>query len=492
MTKAWRWVVLAAAGIAAYAAIAAWLAPHFTPVNDVRHGVRYDVAFDFPTRVAEGAVDEWRLLPALWGLVALLAWCCIRISTAVASGGRPGALIVAQLVVLAAGLLVTLTVSGDVYAYTIYGRLYGLYDVNPYLLGGPIADHGDATLRSCLAFYGNPPPGDNYGPLWTMLAGAIARIEATASLGVQVWTHRALAAIGAMAATAGILRIGRALPAGERLRNAALFAFHPLLIYEAAVGGHNDTLMVAAAIWAFALVDELPLFAGLLLGASIAVKYVSLLLVPFLAIRAWRRGAPGGAMCALVALAVPVLFFVPFWAGPATLYSLIGHGGIFDMSPLWLVNMPFFAAGTQNVPAFGGAIRLPLFGAASWPRLFELAASALVLAVATYSVIRYARTLRLENVWRSVTALLLSLPIIHPWYVTWLLPAAAGRSPWATYAWWFGILIFMRYALDAVAPAQAGPLFTPVLVVATLGFLLAPAVVALRDMRGRSTPREAA
>ena len=482
-TGFWRWIIVGAAGAIAYALYASWLAPHFTPVNDLKHHVDYQVALQLPARVAEGAFGEWLLLPALWALVGLLALVCIRAAQALAADGRTWLLFAGQAVLLAACMLVAVTVSGDVYAYVIYGRLYGIHDVNPYLLGAPVSDFGDAILRRCFAFYGDPPPGDNYGPLWTLLAGATARLEAGASLGAQVWSYRIVAALAALAATAGIVRLLKGVAPPERLRRCALFAFHPLVVYESAVGGHNDILMAAPAIWAFALLDELPLVAGLLLGASIAIKYVSLILVPFFAIRAARRGLSNGIVATLVACALPLLFFKPFWAGATTLYSLIGHGGIFDMSPLWLAAMPFFLAGTANAPALGGSVSLPLFGQPSWPRLFELVALLIVVGVLAVSARRYARTLHVDELWRAVTALLLSLPIIHPWYVVWLMPAAADRARWAVYAWWFGLLIFLRYGLDGVAPAQAGPLFTPALVVLTLVFLIVPAVLAFRDTR---------
>src|SRR5207237_4240397 len=138
-------------------------------------------------------------------LAAGLAIAGLQCAHAIAeSGARPRTLIAVQALLLAALLAVTVTFSGDVFAYVIYGRLYGLHGLNPYVLGSALPDLGDAVLRQCLAFYGNPPPGDNYGPLWTFVDGGIARLESGATLGVQVWTHRLIAAGAALAATAGL------------------------------------------------------------------------------------------------------------------------------------------------------------------------------------------------------------------------------------------------------------------------------------------------
>ena len=482
-----RWTILALAVIAAYAIASAALMPHLVEFNDIRHHVDFTVGILLPLHVVWQALGGWRLTLALWAFAAGLAIAGTQLVRALAaSGQRPWKLIAVQCFCLAALLAVSVTFSGDVYAYVIYGRLYGLHGLNPYLLGNAVSIQGDALLQQCLSFYGNPPPGDNYGPLWTLLAGAIARLETNLSLGAQVWTHRVLAAAAAAATAAGLLYAMRRLPPAESVRRAGAFALHPLVLYEAAVGGHNDLLMMAPAVWAFALVDELPLVAGLLLGASIAVKYVSVIVVPFLALRAAKRSPAVGALTVAIALALPALFFRPFWTGMETLYSLVGHGGVFAMSPQWLVNMPFFSNGMADRPAFGPSLVLPLFGQPSWPRVVQIAALAVFAVIAALSVAQYIRNgSSLANVWRTVAAFVLSLPIIHPWYVLWVTPAAADRGRrWSTFAWWLGVSAFLRYALDGVAPAEAGSAFTPMLVALTLVMLAGPLILTLRDTTG--------
>src|SRR5579863_2718180 len=419
------WVAIGVALIAAYAIASAAIARGVVEFNDVAHRVDFTVGIALPLRVVWQALGGWRLTVCLWALAIGLAFVGTQSVKSLGERARPQAIVALQVILLGALLAVSVTFSGDVYAYVIYGRLYALHGLNPYLLGSALQSQGDDVLRACLAFYGNPPPADNYGPLWTLLAGTISRLEAGASLGAQVWTQRIAAAVAAVAATAGLLRLMRGAGAAERAKRAAGFALHPLVLYEAAVGGHNDLLMVAPAIWAFALADELPLVAGLLLGASIAVKYVSLLLVPFLAVRAAKRGAPSALLSALIACALPLLFFQPFWSGAATLYSLIGHGGVLAMSPQWLIDIPIFASGVADRPALG-EFTLPLFGQPSWPRLVQLGALACLLIVLVWSVARYARRNNPGDIWRTVTASVLTLSVIHPWYALWLSPAAIG------------------------------------------------------------------
>jgi uncharacterized membrane protein len=272
----------------------------------------------------------------------------------------------------------------------------------------------------------------------------------------------------------------RRLADSERVKRAARFALHPLVLYETAVGGHNDMLMVAAAIWAFAVVDDLPLVAGLLLGASVAVKYVSIVLVPFLAIRAARRGVTGAVLSAVISIALPALLFRPFWNGIETVYSLIGHGGVLAMSPQWLADMPFFASGTADDPVLPGLV-LPLFGQLTWPRIVQLVSIAVFAGIALASIIRYARGRRLAEIWRTLTASVYSLSIIHPWYALWTQPSATAQGRWATFGWWLGVFVFLRYALDGIAPQELGAAYTPILASLTVVMLVAPAVLAVRD-----------
>lgn len=479
-----KWVVLAVLLALAYALAAGEIVPGLVDFDDVRHHVDFTVGIALPLHVAWQALGEWRLTLCLWALVAGLAVAATQIVRAMVIEGRtkPRTLLAIQALLLVALLAVTVTLSGDVYAYVIYGRLYGLLGLDPYLLGSPVNAGSDEILRQALAFYGNPPPADNYGPLWTLLAGAVSRIEAGWSLGAQVWSHRVLAAGTAVAASAGLFHAMRRLADDERVKRVARFALHPLVLYETAVGGHNDMLMVAAAIWAFALADDLPLVAGLLLGASIAVKYVSIVLLPFLVIRVARKGATSGVLCAVISIALPLLLFRPFWNGIETVYSLIGHGGVLAMSPQWLADMPFFASGTADAPVLPGLV-LPLFGQLTWPRIIQLAALAAFVAVALVSIVRYASGRRLAEIWRTLTAALYSLSIIHPWYGLWTSPAAVDDGRWGAFGWWLGIFVFLRYALDGTAPAELGAAYAPLLATLTAVMLVAPMILALRDTR---------
>lgn len=479
--KFWAWIGLAAIGAIALAVVGYVLSSHLVEFLDVRHQVDYRVGAALPIRVAWQPQDGWRLLLVVWTLVVWLAVCGWKAAQAAgAASVRPAAIIGAMLIIGFVLSLFPFTFSGDPYSYIIWGRLFALHGINPYLLFHPLDARGDDLLARCLAFYGNPPPPDDHGPLWTLIAGMFARLESSVGLGAQFWTFR-ISALAAMAvAVGGIAYRFRKLRESERAGRIAKFALHPLVLYESAVGGHDDTFMVALFVWALAVVDEYPLVAGLLLGAAIGVKYVAVLVLPFVLIRAASHSRLAPVLAAATAAIVVILCFKPFWVGAPTIYALIGHGGVLAMSLTWLVSAPFFAAGIADQPAFGGAVSLPFFGQAVWPRLIQSAFVLGFLGVAAYSIMRYAVERRAGLIWRTLTAFLWASPILHPWYLLWLSPAIASTGRWAVFAWWFCLLITLRYVLDAAGAPFA---IQAVMTVALLGVPIALALLAGRLVR---------
>lgn len=320
--------------------------------------------------------------------------------------------------------------SVDAYAYVAFGRLLGVHGLNPYahrLSGGSTI--GDPILAQIASLTGTPLPDENYGPLWTMLSAGLARLTRDGDLAVAIIAQRAAGACALVVAALGVHRLLHDVPAGERERRTALFALHPLALYETAAAGHNDMLMIAPAVWAFALVDGVPWAAGLLVGAAVAVKYVALVALPFVAIRAHRkRGFAGSVPCVALALAVPLSLFVPLWPGWQALGVLLNLGSTLIVSLQWLVDTWLPSLGERAV---GVAFAITFF--------FILA----------YSVWRYASDRCGDHVFRSWVALLWSSPLLNPWYVQWLLPAAAATGRWARYAWWFGLFVMLRYVEDA-------------------------------------------
>jgi hypothetical protein len=292
-----------------------------------------------------------------------------------------------------------------------------------------------------------------------------------------------VAAASLVAATCAIAYSLRSLGPETASRRAGAFGLHPLALYESAVGAHNDIMMVAAGLWAFAIADELPLVAGLLAGAAIAIKVPAIIALPFLLKRVSRTHGFGWIAAGVVSIAVPLLCGRAFATAGAAGGNAALLGNAFSMSPDWLVNIPLFAAGLASGPAFAWLPRLPLFGTASWPRLVQVAGLAVFVVIAVVSFVRYFLRPRIGEIWRTYAAFLWSISSMHPWYGQWLLPAVSSGGAWGVYAWWYGALLLGIYVLDGVA-APASVFWAPI--AACVVFLVVPPIIVLSRRRRRT------
>ncbi|HEY7994979.1 MAG TPA: glycosyltransferase 87 family protein [Candidatus Eremiobacteraceae bacterium] len=419
-----------------------YLASQAVSLAEPRYAIDYAFGLQLPVRVVNDVPSGWDLLAVFWVFVAAMAitgWLLARAASADANVSS--AKLLAGMAAI--GLLLTffpITFAGDPYAYVAFGRMYALYGINPYHVTGPIDVRSDLILAQCLRFYGNPPVGDNYGPLWTLLAGAVAWITQGLPLVGQVWSERVVALGAVIVAAAGVHKLVASRFTNSSKRAFALFAFHPTVVYEAAAGAHNDTIMLAFAVWAFAMVDAFPLYAGALLGAACAVKYVAVVAIPFLFLRTWKTSGAASAILGLfTAAAVAVISFAPFWIGPSTLGSLFAETASTRTSPTFLADVLLGAFQFDRTGIAGMTVS----------SFVSIAVAVALAIIVVWSIVRYARGLDGRDVWRSIAAFIYALPSIYPWYTLWLAPAIAKAGRWGAFAYWLSLLSFLHYAQDA-------------------------------------------
>jgi len=459
MARYWTWIA-AMAGVALLGSrLVRWIAFSMLPQAppDRYHG--FIVGLSLPIPVVQVA-PHWYAVIAMWFVFAALAICGWQAARAVAGWQRETILPVyaGYLIVAVALTFFSVTLSIDGYYYVFFGRLFGVYGINPYVLVSPITLN-DGTFAQEFPLLHNPPFPDPYGPGFTLLAGLVGKLESGASLWAQLWTWRCMSVAACVLILGAITRIVKRIAPQERARRVAILAFHPLTLYESAAGGHNDFLMVAAAAWSYALVDELPLIAGLLLGAAIAIKYFAALLLPFIALRAARKNVLAAVIVVVLAILVPLLCFHPFAFGTAGQATMAKVGSSLSMSLNWLLALPLFALKASD----------PVV------RSVQLTIVAVFALVTLTAIVRYARTFCTAELFRSITALLWSLPAMHAWYAAWLVPVCAAGGAWASYAWWFSALSLLVYTHEAVLPT---PFNHAIFVVLTVVLLIAPIAIA--------------
>lgn len=287
-------------------------------------------------------------------------------------------------------------VSDDVNRYLWEGRLT-LAGENPFaaIADDPIReayrDHYWAAMNHRDRPTAYPP-----GIQWIM-AAAVA-------IAYHPLSMKALALLGDLLCLGLILRLleKRTAP----VRWAGFYAFNPLVLTAFAAEAHFDSLMVAS-ILAMLLADHhrRPALAWLFLGLAIQIKLVAIVLVPLLVTRPNLRGA----WAIIPMLILPTLLFLSeidlWWQGVARFAS----GGAFNgplFTALSLLGLPPETARPIGVIVFGLAgIGIYL---ASLRGLPLIRAASLMLG-----------------------ALLVCSPVVHFWYLAWVLPFAALRPSFA-------------------------------------------------------------
>ncbi len=277
------------------------------------------------------------------------------------------------------------------------------------------------------------------------------------------------------AADLGVIAILLRLIGGPtRYLDAAWYAWNPLVVYSFAGAAHFDSLMILPMLagilcfvrsnaatdarlrWRYALVGALAL------GVAISIKLIPLLLLPICAFALRRRAA-----ALLASLTIPALLSLPFGAPRVPIWDSLGRfiyvTRLNDMF-WWIVEdtvwpNPHQKNYSYNVIILVAVVVVSLFFVRNWKRgLF----------------------------WVMGTALFLS-PVLHPWYITWILPFAAWRrvEAWpvlsvtifAYYLFWNERLFLLPWHSE---PWLRGFIFIP------------PAVAMLFALRQKYQPNEVA
>lgn len=209
------------------------------------------------------------------------------------------------------------------------------------------------------------------------------------------------------------------LPKARRYREAAWYAWNPLVVYSFAGGAHFDSMMVlpmmaailflvrhetaptARAQWLYAL------GAAVLLGIAISMKLIPLLLLPLcVCALGWR------AITLAVSVAIPALLSMVYGWPQLPIWDSLGR----------------FAYVTRLNDLFWWLIEETV-----WPnpRQKNYHYNVIVLVAVVLVSLVFLRNWRRGLLWVIGVALILT-PVLHPWYCTWILPMAAWRrvQPW--------------------------------------------------------------
>ncbi len=303
-------------------------------------------------------------------------------------------------------LLAPPLLSGDVFAYLQYARVWTVHGLNPYA-DEPTRIAGDLAFRFSSEHRITSP----YGPLWTFVSDAVAAFGVQAGL----WLSKALAALASLGVVALVWRA--AAGAGrDPVAPALLVGLNPLVVLYAVGGAHNDLLMMLLAVAGAVLLTAprvpRPALGGAALAAAAAVKASAGLLLPFALVgtrgaRRWRALAGMLAVAAVVLLAA----LLAFGGDALNLVDVLGT----EQQRRALNSVPRAASRVLGSHGLSEGVRVAFavaFGAVAVGLLLWVRRGADWVTAAGWATL----------------ALLLSTAWLLPWYGAWLMPLAALSS----------------------------------------------------------------
>ncbi|WP_298587082.1 polyprenol phosphomannose-dependent alpha 1,6 mannosyltransferase MptB [uncultured Kocuria sp.] len=305
--------------------------------------------------------------------------------------------------------------SRDVYAYIGQGRLM-LAEQNPYTTG-------ISTLENWFMLGTDPAWAEArtpYGPYFLWLARAVVGL-ADAHPDLSVLLFRILACAGVLLCVVYVPKLAR-LHGVDPARALWIAVANPLFLISFVASAHNDALMLGLAVAGtyFAATGR-PVTGVLLVTASIGIKPITILLLPFIGLlwagpkASWGRKFALWAATATISFGLLVLSGLPYQLGIGWVWALL------DPTPGFTGYSPSGFLG-QQVQNLVDAVGLPGASVASALRdVLQYAAIGLVLLLMFRGDDR--RVVRRLGL--AFAAVVLLSPIIQPWYILWFLPFLA-------------------------------------------------------------------
>ncbi len=308
----------------------------------------------------------------------------------------------------------------DLFHYHADARTLWIFERNPLVVppmevGYPIG----------ISWAEQPSP---YGPLWSILTLVLAPLMRFGDhLVATLIGFKVLAALTYLGCGWLIYRLVRQTRPGLELLALVLFAWNPFILLRVVGNGHNDLAMMFFALAALSRARERDwTLAFPLLACSVLVKYTSALLGPPLLLFAWfaMEGPPIARARALapgivIAAALVVLSYVPFWAGLETFDTVTRQTELTITSiPDYLISIWSESLGAE--------------GAASRARIVTLGVFALLAIPLTWQARKGFDHLLVAGFGLMFFYLVFAAGWFRPWYMLWPATLLALRpTPWS-------------------------------------------------------------
>ena len=284
-----------------------------------------------------------------------------------------------------------------------------------------------------------------YGPMFLWIEAAVVRITGVDQPDMAIFLFRLVSLVGVTMIMYYLPKLAE-MQGWDPARAQWIAAANPLFIISFVASGHNDSLMVGFMLAAiYAVWRGRGLLAVILMTVSIGMKLISIVLLPFIGLwwagrnASWRRIIGHWAMTLGLTTVIMVLVGWLNGYGLEWVKVIAGTGAIFSY---W-----------APVGALGEFARIIVieFGWGDG----ELVMSAVRLAGRVLSVVVvvilmfWGKTqhILVRATW-SFAAIVVLSPVIHPWYLLWLLPLfvlLGIRSNWQLRWVIFTVVFFIAY-----------------------------------------------
>lgn len=328
--------------------------------------------------------------------------------------------------------------SRDVYAYTGQGRLV-MEGQNPYNVG-------ISTLNNWFSLGADPAWAEArtpYGPYFLWLARGVVGLTG-AQPDVSVLLFRLLAGVGVVLCVIYVPKLAE-LHGINGARALWIAVANPLFLISFVASAHNDALMVGLAVaGVYFAATKRYLMGILLVTASIGIKPITVLLLPFIGVMwagpgaSWTRKFLIWGATAGISFGVLAVSGLPYNLGMGWVWAIM------DPTPGYTGYSPSGFLG-QQVEFLGNVLGLP---GGTFADLLRTGMKWTAIGLVLLLMFRgdYSRAVRRMAL--AFTAVVMLSPIIQPWYILWFLPflAVTGiRNDWQIRSLYVGVTFFVVF-----------------------------------------------
>lgn len=387
-------------------------------------------------------VDDWRAVHPLAAVKVAALWC--------------------------APLMVTFPLfSRDVYAYIGQGRLMAA-GLDPYV-NGISALNNYHNLGPDSLWTEAPTP---YGPLFLWIEQAVVGVSA-GNLEIAILLFRLAAAVGVALCAVAVIGLSEHFGV-DPSKTLWLTVANPLFVINFIASIHNDALMLGLLlVGLLAAVRRHPVLATVLVTASIGVKPITVIALPFIGLIWAGKDVGWGRRIACWAATAGIALALLTAAGAATGFWFGWVPAMATPGTLWIWYAPF-----GLVSAIAGGITQVAGGD---PDLVAGIVKRVGTIVGALAAVWFVLRGRSEKVFLRMalafTAIVVTAPMIQPWYITWLMAlfALVGvRDGWPLLSYYVVTVFFTVIAItDQLDVFEWIPLWVvrAVAIVLSVGFV---------------------